>query len=128
MLRLTRIGLALVSCLALTACGSGLVPGNNPETDARMVLFAASCESPAPLHLAPSDKVPDSYIIVFDESLEGTFDRVSELEQKYGFTADTKWQAALKGFAATLTPELVGALRCEADVDYIDENSYVQAD
>lgn len=127
MLRLTRIGLALVSCLSLTACGSGLVPGNSPEKDARMILFAGSCESPAPLLLAPSDKVPDSYIIVFDESLEGTFSRVAELEQKYSFTADTKWQVALKGFAATLTPEIVASLRCEADVDYIEENSYVQA-
>lgn len=127
MLRLTRIGLALVSCLSLTACGNGLIPDTSQETDARMVLFAAPCESPAPLRLAPSDKVPDSYIIVFDESLEGTFSRVAELEQKYSFTADTKWEAALKGFAATLTPEIVAALRCEANVDYIHENSYVQA-
>jgi hypothetical protein len=127
MLRLTRYGLALVSCLALTSCGSGLVPDSH-ETDARMTLFAASCDSPAPLRLAPSDKVPDSYIIVFEDSLEAPFERTAQLEKKYGFTAATKWEAALKGFAATLTPELVGALRCEADVDYIHENSYVYAD
>lgn len=129
MLRLTRFGWALASCLALTSCGSGsgLVP-ESQETDTRMTLFSAPCDSPAPLRLVPSDKVPDSYIIVFEDSLEAPFERTAQLEKKYGFTSATKWEAALKGFAATLSPELVGALRCEAGVDYIHEDSYVYAD
>jgi hypothetical protein len=121
-----RYGLALASCLALTACGSGLVP-DNTETDARMALYSASCESPAPLHLAPGEKVPDSYIIVFDEALKGTFERIAQLEKLYGFTSEYRYNAALKGFSAKLSPETVGALRCEADVDYIDENGWAEA-
>ncbi|MFY0529635.1 protease inhibitor I9 family protein [Archangium gephyra] len=125
MLRLKRHGLALASCLVLTACGGGSAPANE-EADARMALYVASCESPAPLHLSPGEKVPDSYIIVFDEALEDPFARIDQLEGKYGFTSDFRWKAALKGFSATLSPETVGALRCEPDVDYIDENAWVE--
>ena len=127
MLRLKRHGLALASFLGLIACGSGLVP-DSKEVDARMALYAASCESPAPLHLTPGEKVPDSYIIVFDEALEDPFARIDQLVKKYGFISEFRWKAALKGFSATLSPETVAGLRCEADVDYIDENSWVLAD
>ena len=127
MLRLKRHGLALASCLVLMACGGGFAPATQ-ETDARMSLYAAACESPAPLHLSPGEKVPDSYIIVFDEALEAPFERIAQLEKQYGFTSEFRWNAALKGFSAKLSPETVAALRCEADVDYIDENSRVEID
>jgi hypothetical protein len=91
-----------------------------------MSLYAASCDSPAPLHLTPGEKVPDSYIIVFDEDLEATFERIAQLEKQYGFTSEFRYNAALKGFSATLSPETVGALRCEPDVNYIDENGWVR--
>jgi serine protease len=125
MRRLKRHGLALASCLVLTACGDGSAPANE-EVDARMDPYAASCESPAPLHLAPGEKVPDSYIIVFHAALEDPFARIDQLEGKYGFTSEYRWKVALKGFSATLSPETVGALRCEPDVNYIDENGLVK--
>ncbi|HZH75231.1 MAG TPA: protease inhibitor I9 family protein [Archangium sp.] len=126
MLRLKRHGLALACCLVLTACGGGSAPAH-PEADARMALYPSSCESPAPLLLSPGEKVPDSYIIVFDEALAEPFARVEQLEGKYGFTSDYRWKAALKGFSATLRPETVGALRCEPDVGYIEENGRASA-
>ena len=127
MLRLKRHGLALASCLVLTACGGGSAPAGT-EADERMALYAASCQSPAPLYLAPGEKVPDSYIIVFDAALVDPFARIDQLEGKYGFTSEFRYEAALKGFSATLSPETVGALRCEPDVDYIEENGRVQVE
>ncbi|WNG57011.1 hypothetical protein F0U59_21290 [Archangium gephyra] len=125
MLRLKRHGLALASCLVLTACGGGSTPANE-EADARMALYVSPCESPAPLLLSPGEKVPDSYIIVFDEALEDPFARIDLLEGKYGFASKSRWKVALKGFSAMLSPETVGALRCEPDVNYIEENGLVQ--
>ena len=125
MRRLKRYGLALASCLVLTACGDGSATARE-EADARMPLYASSCDSPAPLHLTPGEKVPDSYIIVFDEDLEAPFERIAQLEKQYGFSSEFRYNAALKGFSATLSPETVGALRCESDVNYINENGWVE--
>ncbi|MDY7229361.1 protease inhibitor I9 family protein [Hyalangium rubrum] len=127
MRHLKRFGLALASCLVLTACGMGIT-SSPQETDARLALYVSPCDSPAPLKLHAGEKVPDSYIIVFDEDLDDPFARIEQLERKHGFTASSRWEAALKGFAATLSPETVGSLRCEDDVDYINENGYVQVD
>ncbi|WPB73233.1 protease inhibitor I9 family protein [Archangium violaceum] len=123
--RLKRHGLALASCLVLTACGCGSTPANE-EADARMALYVSPCESPAPLLLSPGEKVPDSYIIVFDKALKDPFARIDLLEWKYGFASKSRYKTALKGFSATLNPETVGALRCEPDVNYIEEESLVQ--
>jgi hypothetical protein len=127
MSRLKRSGLVLTSALALVACGHELDTPEE-EADARLALFAAPCASPAPLRLAPGEKLPGSFIIVYDDSLAEVDARTTELADKYGFTTKYRWKTAIKGFSATLQPETVAALLCEEDVLYIEENGLAAVD
>ena len=96
------------------------------SSEARAQLFAASCDNPAPLHLAASDRVPNAFVVVYDEGVADPGAKTDALAAKYGFSPRHRYESALKGFAATLPPATVAALRCEADVKYIEEDQTVR--
>ncbi|WP_257449369.1 protease inhibitor I9 family protein [Archangium lipolyticum] len=104
--------LALLLGLVLTACGAE----------------SGDCLSPAPFHPTSGDKVPDSYLVIFEEDVPDSLALTQELESRHGFTATHRYKTAVKGFAATLPADTVSALRCEAGVAYVEEDSYVTVD
>jgi len=122
---LTRTLFALIAAAA--ACSNGSLTDAAPvDETSRAALFAGSCASPAPLHLAPAEsRVPDAFIVVYQDGLTDPNARTSELAAKYDFTTRYRWEHALKGFAADLRPATVRALRCEAGVKYIEEDAVV---
>ena len=96
------------------------------DRESRAALFAGSCASPAPLHLAPAEsRVPDEFIVVYQDAVSDPNARTTELAAKYSFRTRYRWEHALKGFAATLSPTTVRSLRCEAGVKYIEEDAVV---
>ena len=118
----------LTWALLLAACsnGSPTAAAADGGDDTRLALFAGSCAKPAPLYLAPPEsRVPDTFIVVYDDALTGVNSRTSQLATKYGFSTEFRWEHALKGFAATLRPATVRALRCESGVKYIEEDAIV---
>ncbi|HKG93370.1 MAG TPA: protease inhibitor I9 family protein [Gemmatimonadaceae bacterium] len=118
--------LAIGGALAGCSNGSPTEAAAAGTDDSRLAIFAASCPSPAPLYLAPAEsRVPDAFIVVYDDALAGVDARTSRLAARYGFTTTFRWEHALKGFAATLPPSTVRALRCEAGVRYIEEDAVV---
>lgn len=117
--------LALTAALlTLSACGDGGAVGLE---ESRLNVLPTSCSDPAPLLGTPDSRVADSYIVVFDDSTDSAA-RTAELEEKYGFTAQYVYEHALEGFAAVLSAETVAAIRCEADVKYIEHDAVVSID
>jgi aqualysin 1 len=116
------LGLALVACNGLAED-----EGASPTDGSPAALVPAACPSPAPLHLASGNKVPDSYIVVFKDEVEDSLAHTRQLEQRHGFTATFRYESALKGFAARLPPSVVAALRCEPAVAYLEEDAQVRA-
>jgi aqualysin 1 len=115
--------------LTLTACNA-TPPGEQPAPgdDSPQGLSPAPCPAPAPLLAAPRDPVAGSYIVVFKDEVTDSLARTAELERHHGFTATYRYSSALKGFAARLPADTVAALRCEPDVDYLEEDAEVRVE
>lgn len=115
--------MALAGTVLLGACASG---PSAPHLDPRLALFAGECSQPAPLHLAAGEKVPDGFIVVYHDSVTNVDALTTQLARQYGFTTVHRYESALKGFAATLKPDIVAALRCVGSVNYIGEDGIVR--
>ncbi|HUR83685.1 MAG TPA: protease inhibitor I9 family protein [Thermoanaerobaculia bacterium] len=111
------------------AYGSVIRDGNGdpqfvPPVEVRAsseLMLQPACANPAPITFA-QDPAP-GWIVVLDFSVDAT-KRVPELMAKYGFTPRFTYTAALKGFAAELTPQQIAALRCEPDMDFVEQDAW----
>jgi hypothetical protein len=59
------------------------------------------------------------FIVVFHDSVEAELE-AARLATMYGFQPRSVWTAALEGFSADLSREVVAELRCVPAVDYIE--------
>ena len=65
------------------------------------------------------------YIVVYNDNVSGPQMATTQILQSIGAQADYVYGAALKGFAATMTPEAVERLRQDPRVKYIQEDGVV---
>ncbi len=111
------------------AFGSVIRGGNGdpqfvPPVEVRQtseLMLQPACVSPAPITFA-ANPAP-GWIVVLDFSVDAT-KRVPELAAKYGFTPRFTYTTALKGFAGELTPQQIAGIRCEPDVDYVEQDAW----
>ena len=75
-----------------------------------------------------ADGIPGQWIVVYGGTVADPDLRTTELENKYHFTASQRYSAALKGFVAQLPYEVVETLRCEAGIDFIEQDAAVHLD
>lgn len=78
------------------------------------------CAQPAPL-LGRNDPAARGFIVVYTDGVDPVVE-TSRLAAKYDFTPAYVHTAALHGFAATLSPDALAALRCERCVAYVQHN------
>lgn len=101
--------------------GSGIATGNE-------LLLPTQCPNPAPVGLTPPGEQPaDGWIVMFRSDVDAQA-KTAELASRYGFTPRTIYEAAFKGFAATFSQEVLAAIRCEAGVTVIYQNTQVPVD
>jgi aqualysin 1 len=84
---------------------------------------------PAPLINAssPAEAVPGSYIVVFKETVPDVNSAVDEISLRPDVTTTYRYEHALKGFAANLSPSAVEALRNDPRVAYIEQDQIAHA-
>lgn len=77
--------------------------------------------------LQAGDAIPGQYIVVLDDALAGKTVRetLDEMTTMPGVQAGHTYTAALKGFAASLSPEAANALRQDDRVNYIEPDRVV---
>src|SRR5205814_10211515 len=73
-----------------------------------------------------AQNIPGRYIVVLQPDADVT-GRVAALEAQHGFRASHVYQAALKGFAATLPDAAVAAIRQDPDVILVEPDQIVRA-
>jgi subtilisin family serine protease len=110
---LSRIVTALTTTLLLAACAD--VP--QPPT-------APSATAPSS---AEADLVRDRYIVVFNDSVHRANELSSRLIARFGGKLHFQYEHALKGFAATLSPTAVEALRRDPSVAYVERDAIAHA-
>ena len=79
------------------------------------------CSDSAPL-LGTYDPVAPGFIVRFQDSVNATAE-AGRLAARYGFTTTLVYEAALKGFAADLSPATAAVLRCEPKVMNVEYNA-----
>lgn len=104
--------------LVALACGEG-----DPPTGPLRQL--TPCADPAPLLGSPDERLPDSYIVVFDGGTNATA-VTARLEQTHGFTAKYVYTSVLQGFAADMPRETMQAVRCEPEVRFVEHDAVGQ--
>ena len=113
--RLVRL---LLPALALLACRNPFAP--------ELRVVPPPCTNPAPL-LGSADPRAPGYIIVFVDSVNAQ-QETNRLATKYSFQASYVYEAALRGFSASLAPEVVAAVRCEPTVRLVEYDGVVSVD
>jgi subtilisin family serine protease len=75
-----------------------------------------------------AERVPDSYIVVFKESVSDADQTVNEFSRSHGVSAGNVYHHALKGFSAKLNAHQLEKLAADSRVDYIEPDMIVTAD
>lgn len=70
--------------------------------------------------------IPESYIVVFKDSVENPTDVANEMAQVHGLSLDYTYTNALKGFAATIPQARLDKISKDSRVQFISENKTVQ--
>ncbi|HEX8671663.1 MAG TPA: S8 family peptidase [Longimicrobium sp.] len=105
----------------VAAAGCADAPTSTP-------LPAKGIAAPAPLHAAaPSQRVSDRYIVVFRDDTRDAPGLAARLVAEHGGTLHHTYTHALRGFAATLRPAAVEALRRNPQVKFVEEDAIVKA-
>jgi serine protease len=80
---------------------------------------------PAPLHRAGEDAIPDRYIVVLHGAPGTASAAVERLLSLHRADVHHRYAAALNGFAATLSPAALDALRRSPAVRYVTEDAWM---
>jgi subtilisin family serine protease len=106
-----RFALPALSLAVLAACADQPSPVAGTSADAALLVSAA-----------PGRGIPGEYIVVLKDGASPT-----AVASVAGVQPRESWTAALTGFAATLSPGQLAALRHHPAVAYVEENQELQA-
>ena len=116
MKRFTAVMLAAITLAACTDSSTGPLTPVSPE----------QLSSPmAPFYAKGSAGIDGDYIVVFTDQVLDPLSAADDKVRKHGGTKKFAYDKALKGFAATLTPGAVDALRADPDVAYVEQDAIV---
>lgn len=117
------VGLLSLVLAGTAACGSSDSNDLGPES---LAALQPPCGHPAPLLGAPDPRAP-GYIVVFHATIDAERE-AARLAAAHGFQPRYVWTAALEGFSADLTREVVAELRCVSTVDFMEHDQIYSID
>jgi RNA polymerase subunit RPABC4/transcription elongation factor Spt4 len=83
--------------------------------------FTAHCAAPAPVYIFEAGTIPDAFIVILASGESDPAKAAKGLAAKYGL-ATQGYEPNKRGFAAGLSSGQVAKLRCEPDVESIEED------
>jgi len=110
--------------LAVTVVAACAEPIATPTAE----IQDTSNDAPVFAKSAGGEVIPGQYIVVFKDAVADPHGKAKEKAAKANAVVAHSYGAALKGFAAKLSPSAVAALRADPDVAYIEEDQTVSLD
>jgi aqualysin 1 len=114
--------LIVASAAALASCSKQRPLVTAPESEQRVAGRAPLLATPA-----GATTVPDAYIVVFHNSVPDVDGKVNEIALQHDIQATHRYEHTIKGFAATLSPAALEALRNDPQVAYIEQDQIAHA-
>src|SRR4030081_1657352 len=108
-----------LAALALAACSESSQSPLAPTTPEQLAAPLA------PYHSKGSSGIEGDYIVVFKDAVANPLAKGDEKILKHSGQAKFRYDQALKGFAATLSPGAVALLQADPDVAYIEQDQTV---
>lgn len=116
--RLARFGAswAALGVLALTisACQDSVAPGSNST---RSLNVAPSRDAQS-----ASSRIPDEYIVVFNDDVGDVNGRADALAKANGASVHFTYSSALKGFSAHMSAQAAAAIENDPNVAYVEQD------
>ena len=117
------LALIAVAATVLASCSKHHPLTTAPESEQRVAGRAPLLAKPA-----GANTIPDAYVVVFNNSVPDVPGEVARIAQQHNIQATHVYQHAIKGFAATIPPAAVEALRDNPNVRYIEQDQIAHAD
>ena len=114
-----RFTAVMLAAMTLAACTDSSTGPRVPVSPEQLSLPSA------PFHSKGSAGIDGDYIVVFKDEVLDPLSAADEKVRKHGGKKKFAYDKALKGFAATLTPGAVDALRADPDVAYVEQDAIV---
>lgn len=116
------LALLAVSAALIASCSKQSRLVTAPDSEPRVAGRAPMLPAPA-----GATTVPDAYIVVFQNSVPDVNAEVDRITQQLGIQATFRYQHAIKGFAATMSPAAVEAVRNNPNVAYVEQDQIAHA-
>ncbi len=91
-------------------------------------LFALSAASLAKNIFAqakPENLIPDSYIVVFKDSVGNPSEKANAMGKLHGFSVDHSFSSAIKGFSAVIPAARLAQIKQDSEVQFITQDRVV---
>ena len=114
-----RFSAVMLAAMSLAACTDSSTAPLAPVSPEQLSLPVA------PFYAKGSAGIDGDYIVVFKDQVLDPLSAADDKVRKHGGKKKFAYDKALKGFAATLTPGAVDALRGDPDVAYVEQDAIV---
>jgi subtilisin family serine protease len=123
--RFQRIVVVSVSLTILVACRDGLGP--NGRSSSRQVTADPRVQQSTPRmnRLENARKIPDEYIVVFDETVADVHGRASVLASITGGTVKFEYTTAIRGYATHMSAQAAAALTSHPGIAYVEQDQEI---
>jgi subtilisin family serine protease len=125
--RIRRIAAMSASLLLISACRDTLGP--NGRTSVRPTIATQGIQHAAVSLNRSQDarKIPDQYIVVFDETVKDIHGRAAVLASLTGGTVKFEYTTALHGYSTRMSAQAAVALTSHPGVAYVEQDQEVTA-
>jgi subtilisin family serine protease len=118
-----RAVITAATALVVGACTDNPAAPTREPASLRASVAAAAAAAPQ-----PSSAIPNEYVVVFRDDVVDVPARAAALANAHGARLRFTYAAALKGFAATMSPAAAEALRQNPNVAYVEPDQLAVAD
>ena len=117
--KMKRFSAVMLAAISLAACTDSSTAPLAPVSPEQLSLPVA------PFYAKGAAGIDGEYIVVFKDQVLDPLSAADDKLRKHGGMKKFVYDKALKGFAATLSPGAVDALRADPDVAYIEQDAIV---